>query len=143
MQHEDGASAPTRRSVLQGGAAAGMALPLVAACGTSIPSSSATPQARKGAGPLVSTGQVPVGGGKILADTQIVVTQPRAGEFKAFSAVCTHLQCLLTQVADRRIFCPCHGSEFSIVDGSVLRGPATQPLPAVDIDVKRGQVLPG
>ena len=143
MQDDHDPSAPTRRSVLRGGAAAGLALPLVAACGTGSPTTSASPQGRKGAGPLVSTSQVPVGGGKILADTQIVVTQPNQGDFKAFSAVCTHLQCLVTQVAHRRIICPCHGSEFSIEDGSVLRGPATEPLPEVDIEVKRGEVLPG
>ena len=146
MQDEHDPTSATRRSVLRGGAAAGLALPLVAACGSgSSPSATETqtPQARKGAGPLVRTSQVPVGGGKILADEQIVVTQPKQGDFKAFSAVCTHLQCLVTQVADRRIICPCHHSEFSIEDGSVQRGPATQPLPAVDIDVKGGEVLPG
>lgn len=145
MQDEHDALSPTRRSMLRGGAAAGLALPLVAACGTASPGASpSTPatQRRSGAAPLVRTSQVPVGGGKILADTQIVVTQPARGKFKAFSAVCTHLQCLVTQVEDRRIICPCHGSEFSIEDGSVVRGPATQPLPEVDVDVKRGEVLP-
>ena len=94
-------------------------------------------------GPLVAAAQVPVGGGKILADKQIVVTQPRKGDFKAFSAVCTHMQCLVTTVKDGVIICPCHGSEFSIKDGSVVRGPASTGLPAVKVDVEHGDVLPG
>ena len=58
---------------------------------------------------------------------KVVVTQPAAGEFKAFSAVCTHLQCLVDQVASGTIDCPCHGSQFSVKNGSVVTGPATQP----------------
>jgi Rieske Fe-S protein len=37
--------------------------------------------------------------------------------------------------------CPCHGSVFSVKDGSVLGGPAPAPLPAVDVSVKGGEVL--
>jgi len=135
--------APTRRSVLRSGAVAGLGLPLVSACGTvgsSMHLGAKTPVAH---GPLVAADQVPVGGGKILADKQIVVTQPSKGDYKAFSAVCTHMQCLVTTVRDGVIVCPCHGSEFSIKDGSVVRGPASTGLPAVKVDVEHGDVLPG
>ncbi len=65
----------------------------------------------------------------------MVVTQPSAGEFKAFSATCTHQGCAVKSVSDGVINCPCHNSNFSIADGSVQSGPATKPLPSVAITV--------
>ena len=53
---------------------------------------------------------VPEGGGTILADQEVVVTQPTKGVFKAFTAICTHQGCTVTKVADGAIVCPCHGS---------------------------------
>jgi Rieske Fe-S protein len=87
------------------------------------------------AGALTGTSAIPVGGGLIFPAKLVVVTQPTAGQFKAFSAVCTHMGCTVNQIADGRIDCPCHGSEYSITDGAVLRGPAPKPLPAKQIKV--------
>ncbi|MEO3762555.1 Rieske (2Fe-2S) protein [Streptomyces sp. B8F3] len=89
---------------------------------------------------LGTTDEVPEGGGKIFKDQKVVVTQPEPGEFKAFSAVCTHQGCLVSSVEDGTINCACHGSKFAIADGSVAKGPATQPLPAEDVRVD-GDVL--
>src|SRR5699024_5676356 len=63
----------------------------------------------------VPTSQVPVGGGTILADAPYVVTQPSAGEYKAFSQICTHQRCPVQKIQDGDILCLCHGSKFSIV----------------------------
>ena len=82
----------------------------------------------------VKAADIPVGGGTVF-DSGYVVTQPKAGQFKAFSAICTHAQCFVTTVQDGAIHCPCHGSRFSITDGSVLNGPAIQPLPAKTVTV--------
>ncbi|MGW2641449.1 Rieske (2Fe-2S) protein [Streptomyces sp. NPDC001348] len=90
----------------------------------------------------MSTGDIPVGGGKVFTDRKIVVTQPTKGEFKAFSAICTHQGCTVNQVVDGKIDCPCHGSQFEITDGSVVRGPATTPLPAKSITVDGKSIRP-
>ncbi|MFC5238687.1 Rieske (2Fe-2S) protein [Streptomyces atrovirens] len=89
---------------------------------------------------LISTADVPVGGGTVLADEKIVVTQPREGDFKAFSAICTHQNCVVAEVADGTVNCACHGSRFKITDGSVERGPATRPLPAEPITVEGNSI---
>ncbi|HET6627536.1 MAG TPA: Rieske (2Fe-2S) protein, partial [Nocardioidaceae bacterium] len=139
-------SAPdvSRRIVLRGAALGGVALPLLAACGGDPETGDASvggsgPSGSGGAGgarSLGSTGDVPVGGGEVLPDAQVVLTQPTEGDFKAFTAVCTHMQCLVNSVSDGVIHCPCHGSEYSIEDGSVLGGPAPEPLAEIAITVK-------
>jgi len=85
---------------------------------------------------LARTADIPVGGGKILTGRKIVITQPKTGSFVAFSAVCTHQGCTVTSVTGGTINCPCHGSKFSIANGSVVNGPATSPLPSVSIKVQ-------
>ncbi|RII18891.1 Cytochrome b6-f complex iron-sulfur subunit [Streptomyces sp. YIM 130001] len=84
---------------------------------------------------LARTSEIPVGGGKIFADEKVVVTQPAKGDFKAFSAVCSHQGCMVKSVEGGTINCVCHGSKFSIEDASVQEGPATRPLPAEKITV--------
>ncbi len=132
----------TRRHALTGAATAGVALPLLAACGGSGGDSVATdpgPTAAAGED-LGPTSDVPVGGGKIYADQKIVVTQPTAGDFKGFSAVCTHQGCLVANVDGGTINCTCHGSRFSIEDGTVQGGPAPSPLSAVPVKVDGDEI---
>ncbi|KQX54953.1 MULTISPECIES: Rieske (2Fe-2S) protein [unclassified Streptomyces] len=98
---------------------------------TDAPSGTASP-----AGPaLATTSDIPVGGGTVFTEEKVVVTQPTAGQFKAFSAVCTHQGCLVNKVADGTIDCPCHGSKYRVADGAVAAGPAPRPLPARQITV--------
>lgn len=78
---------------------------------------------------------MPVGGGTIIDADKVVVTQPAEGDFKAFSSICTHQGCPVSSVSDGTINCTCHGSRFSIEDGSVVQGPATRALDGVDITV--------
>ncbi|KAA6223353.1 Rieske (2Fe-2S) protein [Streptomyces albofaciens JCM 4342] len=89
---------------------------------------------------LAKTADIPEGGGKVFKDRKVVVTQPAAGEFKAFSAVCRHQGCLVDEVANGTINCPCHGSKYAIDDGSVRNGPATQGLSAAKVSVAGGTI---
>jgi Rieske Fe-S protein len=113
---------------------------VTAACGASGASDSGgapTPTDSTGGrvAATVPTADIPVGGGQIRTDQKVVVTQPTAGSFKAFTAVCTHRGCLVASIADGMIVCPCHGSRFSISDGSVTGGPAPAPLAPAAITV--------
>ena len=90
---------------------------------------------------LATTSSIPVGGGTILTSQKIVITQPTAGAFKAFTAVCTHQGCIVDQVANGTIDCPCHGSKFSVKDGSVVNGPAASPLASVAIKVEGTSIV--
>lgn len=83
---------------------------------------------------------IPVGGGRILTDASFVVTQPTAGEFKAFNKMCTHQGCPVAAIEGTEILCRCHGAKFSIVDGSVTNGPATKPLKAAKAELDGSEV---
>jgi len=94
-----------------------------------------------GAAVLAKTSDVPVGGGKILADKKIVITQPQSGTFHAFTAVCTHAGCTVGSVSSGTINCPCHGSRFNINNGAVVNGPAASPLAPINIKVQGTSIL--
>ncbi len=84
--------------------------------------------------------KVPVGGGAIFEKLQVVVTQPTAGVYKAFDAMCTHEKCILADVADGTINCACHGGKFSITDGSAVQIPPVEPLPVKTVTVTGGKI---
>ncbi|MEU4132840.1 Rieske (2Fe-2S) protein [Streptomyces wuyuanensis] len=145
-----------RRTVFTAAGGAGLAAALTA-CGGSESSGSGTVTPADGGSTGGSTGgttggttggsggkvvasvaDIPEGGGKVIGD--IVVTQPTAGEFKAFSSKCTHQGCAVKSVADGMINCPCHNSNFDAGDGSVKSGPATTPLPPAAIVVEGGSI---
>ncbi|MFB7507697.1 Rieske (2Fe-2S) protein [Streptomyces broussonetiae] len=161
---EPGGTGPARRTVVTAAGAAGLAAALTA-CGSGDNNASDTVNSGSGASgssgstgttgsggsggatasngasqngggaALAKTSDIPEGGGKIFKDQGVVVTQPTAGQFKAFSAKCTHQGCAVGSVSGGVIVCPCHNSHFSVVDGSVKQGPATQPLAAEKITV--------
>nr|MDT0659573.1 Rieske (2Fe-2S) protein [Micromonospora sp. DSM 115978] len=140
----------TRRALLAGAGAVGASV-VLAACGTDTttsttgtPGNATTPPAggatggadTGGTGALASTGDVPEGGGLIVQGQNVVITQPAAGEYKCFDAICTHQGCPVSNVDGGTINCTCHGSKFSIEDGSVTTGPARTPLAEKQIKVE-------
>jgi nitrite reductase/ring-hydroxylating ferredoxin subunit len=110
-----------------------------AAGGTATSAASSAPPA----GALATTSQIPDGGGKIIDGKNIVITQPESGSFRAFTAICTHQGCIVSSVANGTINCPCHGSKYSIKDGSVVHGPAPSPLAAIAIKVEGTSIFQG
>ena len=126
----------TRRQTLSGAAAAGVGAPLLAACGSDESSTASDPSSEPAAAgtELGPTSEVPKGGGKIFTEDRVVVTQPSAGEFKAFDSTCPHQGCQVSQVTET-IDCKCHGSAFSLTDGSVVSGPSPKGLTPVDVTV--------
>lgn len=137
-----------RRTVLSGAAMVGAGAVLTA-CGDTSGDTTTAGMGNASQMPSVSTAEVslgnaadvPVGGGVIYSKQTVVVTQPTAGTFKAFSAECTHQGCLVTEVKGKAILCRCHGSSFSITDGSVLDGPASEPLPAKNVTASGGKLV--
>lgn len=61
----------------------------------------------------------------------------------AFSAICTHQACDVTEyvVADKLLMCFCHFSKFNPADGTVAKGPASKSLPWVPLTQKDGYVV--
>jgi Rieske Fe-S protein len=166
-QQDTRATRATRRGVLAGVGLVGLA-GAVSACGSggsssssastnappatgagSAPSSAAGGSASTGNGSsagaqgsaLASTSEIPVGSGKIFTSEKVVVTQPNSDDFKAFSAVCTHMGCIVSTISDGTIDCPCHGSRYSISTGAVVSGPAPSPLPAASIKVTGSSIF--
>jgi nitrite reductase/ring-hydroxylating ferredoxin subunit len=91
--------------------------------------------------PIASTADIPVGGGIIVEEPAVVITQPAEGDFKAFTAICPHQGCLVSEVVDNEIICACHGSRFSGTDGAVLEGPSQQGLTPAGVTVDGGSVV--
>jgi Rieske Fe-S protein len=90
---------------------------------------------------LAAVGDIPSGGGLVLDDAKIVLTKADDGTVRAFSSICTHQGCPVAEVADGRIICPCHGSQFDADTGDVAEGPASRPLPPVAVAVREGEVF--
>ncbi|MFI6014767.1 Rieske (2Fe-2S) protein [Streptomyces sp. NPDC051243] len=139
-------SKPSRRAVVAAVGAAGLAVALTACGSEDDASGSSAEQGATGAGSsteagagggaaLAKTADIPEGGGKVFSAEKVMVSQPTAGDFKAFSTICTHKQCPMTDLQGDTITCACHKSQFSVLDGSVKQGPATQPLEAKQISV--------
>jgi Rieske Fe-S protein len=147
---ESSAGEASRRVVLGGVAIIGAGA-VLSACGGGDATSTAAPGTTEpatsggsdsGAG-VAKAADVPVGSGIIVASAGAVITQPKAGEFKAFSSTCTHKGCTVAKISGDTITCPCHGSQYSTTDGSVKRGPAPSPLAPMSITDKGGELFLG
>jgi Rieske Fe-S protein len=140
----------SRRSLLVGfatavvGGVAGFAVARASGAANGAPIGSAAngygPPAHAQPKLLAWLSKVPIGGGVVLSSDTVVLTRGSTGPVHAFSAVCTHQGCLVNQVSDGTIDCPCHGSRFNAETGAVVAGPAPRPLPAVAITVRDGGV---
>ncbi|MFI6603110.1 Rieske (2Fe-2S) protein [Nonomuraea sp. NPDC050536] len=121
-----------RREVIGAAGVAVCGLALTACGGGSKPTSAAGIKGKV----IAKTADVPVGGGHLVDEWKIMVTQPKQGVYKAFSAVCTHAGCTVGSPEDDVMTCPCHGSEFSCDTGQPVKGPAKAPLTVYKVQVQ-------
>lgn len=133
----------SRRTIITSAGAVGT-VGLISACGTDDADSGSTKSGNGSSesaagGATIPAGDVPVGSGTVIDETY-VVTQPKEGEFYAFSSVCTHQGCQVRTVTEDKITCPCHSSQFSTTTGEVLAGPATEPLPKYEVSESGGDL---
>jgi len=119
-----------RRDVLKAGAVTGA----LTVAGVTV-SSCAKETAVTMSAESITVTDIPIGGGVIVSEPPVVLTQPTAGDVKAFTSICPHQGCKVSEVSNNEIFCPCHGSKFSALDGSVIQGPATEGLAAAAVAV--------
>jgi len=92
---------------------------------------------------VAKTDEIPVGGVKLFeyAGEQCILVRIEDTSYAAYSQKCTHLSCAVYyEKASKRLECPCHEGYFSVLDGSVLQGPPTRPLPKVALE-QRGSDL--
>lgn len=138
-----------RRTVVGGLVAAGATVTLAACAVDTEPELAATtpPSATVDQAPEQATGELLLGpaadvlvgsGKKFMVDEMltILVTQPRAGEYRAFSATCTHSGCIVNGVEDGAIACGCHGARFNAETGAVEAGPARSALGKITVELR-------
>ena len=85
---------------------------------------------------------IPVGGAKkVIVGGSALLLIRTAAEFKAFSAICTHLGCIVDWDSQKReIVCPCHAGTFD-VEGRRVSGPPPKPLPYYQVRVADGKIF--
>ena len=138
---------PSRREVL-GVSVASLAAFSLAACAAEPEVAQTTPpSATVDQAPAEAVGEILLGpaseilvgsGNKYQIDEMltILVTQPKAGDFRGFSATCTHSGCIVQGVSDGEIACGCHGARFDQETGAVLAGPARTALGRIAIELR-------
>jgi cytochrome b6-f complex iron-sulfur subunit len=109
------------------------------------------PPARKGVGYTGPTmvGAVEdfaIGTGKVVPvdNKPVIIVNTSVGGVKAFSAICTHLGCVVDWDKKRGVIhSPCHDGLFNPVTGAVVGGPPPRPLPPYELAIKDGKVYVG
>jgi cytochrome b6-f complex iron-sulfur subunit len=84
------------------------------------------------------TADFPAGQGKVVPvnDKPVIVVNTAQGGLKAFSAICTHLGCIVEWDQPRKfILCPCHDGRFNPINGAVISGPPPTPLSELPVTV--------
>ncbi|MEU7897889.1 Rieske (2Fe-2S) protein [Nonomuraea sp. NPDC049152] len=120
----------------------------VAVCGVALAGCGGSEGSAKAAVPpgikgkvIAQKADVPVGGGKVIQEWKIVITQPTSGVFKAFTAKCPHRGCAVGRPQDGVMTCPCHGSEFAADSGKCLKGPAQGSLAEFPLKVEGDGII--
>jgi nitrite reductase/ring-hydroxylating ferredoxin subunit len=108
-----------------------------------------TPSAATSAPPVIGevllglASEVPLGGGmkfKVDSTLTVLVTQTKAGNYKAFSATCTHAGCIVSGVENNEIACGCHGAKFDPESGMAIAGPAKSALGKISLEIRGDEI---
>lgn len=141
-----------RREVLGIATAATAAVALSACAAEPEAIDSTAPSATVDEAPAELSGEILLGlasdvmvgsGNKFMVDEMltILVTQPKAGDYRGFSATCTHSGCIVTGVQEGEIACGCHGARFDVESGAVLAGPARTALGRINIELRGDELF--
>lgn len=88
-------------------------------------------------------GELPLNSGKIFrfgAKPGILI-HTQTGEYIAFSAICTHLDCTVQYRSDfKHIWCACHNGHFDLT-GKNIAGPPPRPLDAYKVDIRNEDIV--
>lgn len=142
MTDDDAATPPHRRGFLETAIAAVASALGVLAAYPALQFLKPRPIDQRG---LVRVGNVddfPIGSSKtvVLGQRPVLVLRLDDGSFRAFVALCTHLQCVVGySSAKKRIECACHHGVFSL-HGKNVAGPPPRPLEALAVHVANGVV---
>ena len=65
------------------------------------------------------------------------------GRLYAFDDACTHMGCSLGEgeLENTTVTCPCHGSQFDVTSGAVIRGPAHRPVRSRSVELDGDELL--
>ena len=89
-------------------------------------------------------GAVPEGQMRVfqVGGTAVNVTNA-GGQLYAFDDTCTHMGCSLAngELDGTTVTCACHGSQFDVTSGAVVRGPAQRPVRSRQVKVQDGAIL--
>ena len=105
------------------------------------------PKSKEAVGEMLRVGtlaDIPENNAKVmrLGKEPIIVVHTPSGQFKAFSARCTHLGCIVQYKPEGtpHFACNCHGSEFDL-SGKNIAGPAPLPLTALRVRMEESSIL--
>jgi nitrite reductase/ring-hydroxylating ferredoxin subunit len=117
----------------------------LAACSVEAETPSAVTSAPAATGEVLLglASEVPLGGGtkfKVDSTLTVLVTQTKAGNYKAFSATCTHAGCIVSGVENNEIACGCHGAKFDPESGMAIAGPAKSALGKISLEIRGDEI---
>ncbi len=96
--------------------------------------------------PVGAVSDFPLNSGTVtpVNDEPVIVVNTEAGGIKAYSAICTHLGCIVYWHESRGVIqCPCHDGRFNPLNGAVISGPPPRALPPYEFEIVDGQVYVG
>lgn len=108
---------------------------------------SAQDSGRKGGRTLVgAVADFPLNSGTVISvnDEPVIIVNTATAGIKAYSAICTHLACIVFWHEGRQVIqSPCHDGRFNPLNGAVISGPPPRPLPQYEFEIVDGQVYVG